>query len=528
MQGKKDYQEELFTHFQLSEFVPQENLYRRLKDILKLDYLYAKTTPYYGTCGQKSIDPVVFLKLSLVGFLENIISDRQLMQHCSMRMDLRYFLNYKLTEPLPWHSTISRTRDLLPEELFKEVFEDILRQCISSGLVSGHTQVVDSAPVKANASMDSLELKVPKEELDDHLARVRYQSTPDREKHTPKRKAKQNKATQTQQSITATDRELKEIKARNKNWQKSQDQRPGAQRENSKYTSNKTHYSPTDPDARISVKPGKARKLNYLSQLAVDPATYVITHIGADYADKHDSRCLPKIVEELQPRLKKMGLLWTTLLADTGYSSGENYAMLEEQNIEAFIPPHGTYKGGPDGFEYHQEGDYWLCRNKQKVTYRKTFIEKKGNNKKKLYLTKSSQCKCCPFKTECIGKSPERRITITYYKEHYERIKEKLKTKRGRKMKAKRQSVVEPVFGILTQFMAMRKMYTKGIKNANKQMLMAAAAYNLKKLLKYAKTPPKSVANSAQAGELLALLKRALNSVFLSPNATPIFCIIKV
>jgi transposase len=92
---------ELFTNFQLSEFVPEENLYRRLKGILQLDYLYVRTKPYYGNCGQKSIDPVVFFKLCLVGYLENIISDRQLMQHCSMRLDIRYFLNYKLTEPLP-------------------------------------------------------------------------------------------------------------------------------------------------------------------------------------------------------------------------------------------------------------------------------------------------------------------------------------------------------------------------------------------------------------------------------------------
>jgi transposase len=524
MQGKKDYQEELFTHFQLSDFVPEENFYRRLKDVLKLDYLYAKTAQYYGHCGQKSIDPVVFFKLCLVGYLENIISDRQLMQHCNMRMDIRYFLNYKLTEPMPWHSTMSRTRDLLPEALFKEVFEDILRKCIDGGLVSGHIQVIDSAPIKANASMDSLALKVPAEELDEHLARVRYQSTPDRTKQ-PRRKAKENKASQEQQSITATDRDLKEIAARNKNWQKTQDQRPGAQRENSKYTSNKTHYSPTDPDARISVKPGKARKLNYLSQLAVDPAKHVITHMGADFADKHDSRCLPSIISELQPRLKKMGVLWTTLLADTGYSSGANYAMLEDKKLEAFIPPHGTYKGGPDGFVYYQEGDYWLCRNNQKVTYRKTFIEKKGNNKKKLYLTKPSQCKGCPFSTECIGKSPERRITITYYKEEYERTKAKLKTKRGRRMKSLRQSVVEPVFGILTQFMGMRKLHTKGIKNANKQMLMAATAYNLKKLLKFAKTSPKSVAKSGKAGKPLAPFLKAIYTLILSPNAQPEYCI---
>ena len=85
-------------------------------------------------------------------------------------------------------------------------------------------------------------------------------------------------------------------------------------------------------------------------------------------------------------------------------------------------------------------------------------------------------------------------------------------------MKGLRQSVVEPVFGILTQFMGMRKLYTKGIHNANKQMLMAATAYNLKKLLKFAKTPPQSVANSAQAGNLLALLKTALQRLFLPPE----------
>ena len=102
------------------------------------------------------------------------------------------------------------------------------------------------------------------------------------------RKAKVNKASKEQQTITAGNRELSEIKSRNKKWSKDQDQRPGAGAKGSKYTSNKTHYSPTDPDARISVKPGKARKLNYLSQLAVDTKEHVITHIQADFADRVD------------------------------------------------------------------------------------------------------------------------------------------------------------------------------------------------------------------------------------------------
>ena len=109
MQGKKDYQEKLFASFQLSERVPKENFYRRLSEVLDLTFLYKRTKAYYGECGQKSIDPVVFYKMCLVGYLENIISDRKLIDHCSMRMDILFFLGYDIDEPLPWHSTVSRS-----------------------------------------------------------------------------------------------------------------------------------------------------------------------------------------------------------------------------------------------------------------------------------------------------------------------------------------------------------------------------------------------------------------------------------
>lgn len=514
MQGKKQYKEKLFTSFQLSEHIPEDNFYRRLKQELDLKFLYKKTKAYYGSSGQKSIDPVVFFKLCLIGYLENLISDRQLIEHSSMRMDILYFLGYDIDEPLPWHSTLSRTRQLFPETLFEQVFNTILGQCISKGMVSGKIQAIDSAPVKANASMDSLELKVPLESLEKHLRKVRVMSARDR-------KAKTNKAPKEQQTITASDRELNEIKSRNKKWSKDQDQRPGAGAKGSKYTSNKTHYSPTDPDARISVKPGKARKLNYLSQLAVDTAHHVITHIHADYADKKDNQCLQHITEKLKWRLHSRGLGWDYLLADTGYSSGENYAFLEQKGIISYIPPHGTYKGGPEGFKYNKEGDYWLCRNNKKVTFRKETIEKgKNNNRKKLYLTRSRDCKGCPYKAKCAGKAPEKRITITVFKEEYERAIARLKSSKGQYMKKKRQSTVEPVFGSLTSFYGLRKINTIGIVQANKVMLLAATAYNLKKLLKFSEKRFRAVAQSVQSvyflqkvliGTILSLFKAVKN-----------------
>ncbi len=69
MQGKKIYQEKLFTDFTLSDRVPKNNFYRRLKAVLDLDYLYKDTRIFHGTCGQKSLDPVVEYLVLLGRFL---------------------------------------------------------------------------------------------------------------------------------------------------------------------------------------------------------------------------------------------------------------------------------------------------------------------------------------------------------------------------------------------------------------------------------------------------------------------------
>ncbi|MCP4441786.1 MAG: IS1182 family transposase [Aureispira sp.] len=478
MQGKKYYQEQLFTSFQLSEHIPPHNFYRQLKEVLDLDFLYAETRNYYGVSGQKSIDPVVFFKLCLVGYLENIISDRHIIQHSSMRLDILYFLDYEIDQSLPWHSTISRTRQLFEEGVFEEVFSKVFSMCVNKGMVSGHTQVIDAAPIKANASMESLELKVPEEDLEAYLRKVRHFSREDR---------KVNKATKEDQVITGNKHQLKGIVSRNKKWSKEQDGRPGAKHKKAKYTSNHTHYSPSDPDARISVKPGKTRKLNYASQLTVDSSSHVITDIFADFANKKDSQSLVQITKRVQNRLRKEHLIWRNLLADTGYSSGDNYAFLEQEGLNSYIPAHGTYKGGPEGFSYVSETDSWLCPQGKTIPYGKTYYETKNHTKKKEYRASKHICKGCPIKAICLKKSKEKRFSITYYKPEYDRAIARVKSPIGRHMKIKRSSTVEPVFGTLTQFMGLRKVFTKGIKQAQKVMFMSAIAYNLKKYLKFTK-----------------------------------------
>ena len=83
MQGKKDIVPQLFYQVTLEDLVAKDNFYRKINATLDLNFLYKATSHYYGEEGQESIDPVVFFKICLVGYLNNINSDRRLIDYCS-------------------------------------------------------------------------------------------------------------------------------------------------------------------------------------------------------------------------------------------------------------------------------------------------------------------------------------------------------------------------------------------------------------------------------------------------------------
>ena len=153
MQGRKDIQPKMMYQVSINDLVSIHNFYRILDKSIDLQFLYKATAPYYGSEGQESIDPVVFFKICLIGYLNNINSDRKLIEFCSNCLDTRWYLKYDIDEQLPWHSTISRTRQLYGEEVFLSLFQHVLALCVNKGMVRGKRQAVDSAYIKANASM---------------------------------------------------------------------------------------------------------------------------------------------------------------------------------------------------------------------------------------------------------------------------------------------------------------------------------------------------------------------------------------
>jgi transposase len=477
MQGHKQFPDRVVLRFRLSERVPRHNLYRRLAELLDWSFLYEQTRDLHSHTGQPSLDPVVFFKLVLVGRLENLVSDRRLVEHCALRLDILYFLGYDIDEELPWHSTISRTRQLYPAAVFEHLFDQVFAQCLAAGLVVGQTQAIDSAPVKANASLDSLRPKQP-------LPALRV--VDDTQTLAPVPAA-----------ATTPAHELRRVATRQAKQQRSGGGL-GAHHAKAQLLSNKTHTSRSDPEARISVKPGKARALNYLCSLAVDTTTGLISHVQADLADSRDSVHLPRLVAQLQTRLTKQHVPLREVLADTGYSNGFNYAFLEQRGITPWIPVFGKYKPILEGFTYEPDQNAYRCPAGKLLPFRNYCTSQDGNWLKN-YRAEYRDCQACPLKPSCVPSATQKKLVRSPYDAAYLRAWQRQQSRAGQRRRRVRQGTVEPVFGNLLHHYGLRRVNIKGQAAAQKAMVLSAIAYNLKKLLKYQPTRVRSVALACPA-----------------------------
>jgi transposase-like protein DUF772 len=112
------------------------------------------------------LNELVFFKLQLVMFFEEIRSERQLMRHAADRLNVRWYLGYDLNEPLPDHSSLTKIRTRYGLEVFRRFFEQIVALCQQAGLVWGRELYIDATKVQANASRDSVK---PRFAVEAHL-----------------------------------------------------------------------------------------------------------------------------------------------------------------------------------------------------------------------------------------------------------------------------------------------------------------------------------------------------------------------
>ncbi|WPU99801.1 transposase [Mucilaginibacter sp. cycad4] len=176
--------------------------------------------------------------------------------------------------------------------------------------------------------------------------------------------------------------------------------------------------------------------------------------------------------------------------------------------MKGYIPAPGSYKASreDEGFIYDDNYDRYTCIMGVHLPFKR--VESAYDEPtvfKKIYESSISDCKNCPCRYICANKRGFKKLADSGDKPLYEYMQRRVDSPKGKQMMSLRSSTVEPVFGSLINYTGLDRINAKGLKQANKCMLMAAAAYNIKKLLKR-KLQPFITAPTSAIGSFKAAL----------------------
>ena len=254
--------------------------------------------------GRPGVDPVVYFKMLMVGFFENLSSERGIAARCQDSISIRAFLGYDLTGNTPDHSTLSLIRSRLGVKVYDQVFVLILRALQEHGLVKGRNVGIDASVIEANASLKGLVNRQTEEAYWEYVRRLAAENGID-----PK----------DAEAVRRFDRK-----------------RP-------KKMSNQDWKNPHDPDAKIGPTKAGATDMIYKPETTVDLDTGTILKAEVRPGDEPDQKDLATHVLEAQENINEAKdlpagtLTIESATADKGYHAVEEMGFLQQEGIRTVI-----------------------------------------------------------------------------------------------------------------------------------------------------------------------------------------------
>jgi transposase len=431
--GKQErWQEDLFVAGPLSSLVPDDHILKRVDAILDLSWLpeLVKDT-YCSDNGRRSIDPESALRLMLAGFFEGVVHDRKLMRQAQVNLAMRWFAGYRLHESLPDHSSLTRIRQRWGTERFKQIFQRIVRQCVDAGLVGGKTVHIDATLIRADVSWESL--------VQIHTDKVLEEND-------------------------STEDEPTDGRGRPRTRQPKPQKR-----------------STTDPDATMTTSSHSFHMEPFFKQHgAVDDQCGIIVDIDVTTGQVNEGKQLADQLERIEANT---GQKLLTATADKGYAHGVNYEHLEQQQIEAVIPPQTSPSKSScvpsSRFKYDAKHRVVICPAKRKLTYRGT--SEKGDT----YRAETKDCQQCPLRQRCFSKDARSR-TILIVPGYEALLRARRIHARGderrKALYTRHRWRVEGVHGEAKTQHGLRRAARRGLWNVAIQAYLTAVVMNLKRL----------------------------------------------
>ncbi len=468
-------------HVSLEELVPTDHFYRHVERTLDLSFVRELVQPCYAAGGRPSVDPVVFFKLQLVMFFEDLRSERQLMRVAADRLSVRWYLGYDLHEALPDHSSLTKIRDRYGVTIFRRFFDRIVEQCRHAGLVWGTELYLDSTQVAANADKDTMLPRFYVNAVNDHLA-ARFPGADAAPEDVPA--SVEVPPIRLPVALPAEVEAAVAVQnAARHDWIAEVGRPDRAVTHGSYQRLADIWVNRTDPDATLMHKKGGGSAMGYHTHYAVDggKARIILTALVT-----------PSEVMDNHPMLD---LLWHCrfrwqlplehVTGDTKYGTVENIVAIENAGIHAYVPltDCGTRPGcfGKQDFRYDVGQDVYVCPQGT-ILHRFSVVTSERVIK---YQAPAATCTACPLKAKCTTSEKGRIVSRSFDEPYLDQVRAYHTTEAYKKAMRKRKVWVEPLFAEAKAWHGLERFRLRMLEKVNCEALLTATGQNLKRLLSW-------------------------------------------
>ena len=466
MGRRKDVQGQFFYEFDLDEVVPAEHPVRQIDAVLDLSWVHKELAPYYSHTGRPSVDPVLMIRMLIVGYAFAIRSERRICAEVQVNLAYRWFCRLGIEDNIPDHSIFSRARHerFRESDIFRRVFEAVVGLCIAAGLVGGEGFSIDASLIKADV---------------DKKKRV----SGDQPIAWPK----------PEEASRAVREYLAALDASRSDEDGGEDgdgsRRGGRRRKPPK------EVSLTDPQAawitRKGIDPFFAYDANYL----IDNQTGIIVDAEGTRANRVEEIAATRTMVDRVER--RFGLRPRRLAGDTAYGVDRLLKWLVGRAIAPHMPvwdrsarPDGKFSR--DDFVFDRERNVYICPAGKLLTH--SGIIDQGRILP--YRASAYDCTRCELKPRCTT-AIARKVSRDIDEDIREHVRALANTEAFQQSSRERKKV-EMRFAHMKRIFRLDRLRLRGLKNVKDEVLLTATAQNLRRLAKLlSRAPPAAIACGA-------------------------------
>ena len=466
MGRRKNGQGQFFYSFDLDEVVPPDHLVRQIDGVLDLGWVHKELAPYYSPIGRPSIDPVLMIRMLIVGYVFALRSERRLCAEVQVNLAYRWFCKLGIEDKIPDHSVFCRARHerFRESDALRRVFEGVVAMCIAAGLVGGEAFSVDASLIKADVD------KMKRLPGDQPIAWP---------------------------TISHAVREyLATLDAARNDEKGDGGDGDGSSSGGSSRSKPPKEVSLTDPQATWVTRPGVNPFFAYDANYLIDNKAGIIIDAEGTRANRTVEIAVTQTMMDRVSR--RFDLRPQRLAGDTAYGAVRLLKWLVDRDIAPHIPvwdksarPDGTFSRAD--FVFNQERNIYVCPGGSELT--STGNIDQGHIVH--YRASKNDCSACSLKPKCTT-AVVRKVTRDLDEDVRDRVRALANTEAFEQSRRERKKV-EMRFAHMKRILKLDRFRLRGLSGVRDEVLLTATAQNLRRLVKLLSRGPPPFAAACPA-----------------------------